>query len=265
VDALYSFDGERFVPGELTRGPWRPDAQHGGPPAALLARCSERRAALDGGRLARIAVELVRPVPLRPLGASVEAERVSRRVSRITAQLSHGDGVVARSQAVVLHVEDTEPVGAGDPPDDLPGPEATTGAPGWAIPEGLAAYHRDAVEHRFVSGGFTTPGPAVDWVRLRVPLVDAEDTSGWCRALAAADFGSGISAVFDATSTFGLINADLTVALHRAPRGEWLRLDARTRLGPHGVGLGTTALADVDGPVGVATQSLLALAVPAQP
>lgn len=37
-DPLYIHEGGRFVPTEHTRGPWHPDHQHGGAPAALLAR-----------------------------------------------------------------------------------------------------------------------------------------------------------------------------------------------------------------------------------
>ena len=44
-DALYERDGDRFVATELTRGPWNPDHQHAGPPAALLARAIERASA----------------------------------------------------------------------------------------------------------------------------------------------------------------------------------------------------------------------------
>jgi hypothetical protein len=40
--ALFVVDGARFVPTVLCRGPWSADAQHGGPPAALLARAVER-------------------------------------------------------------------------------------------------------------------------------------------------------------------------------------------------------------------------------
>ena len=36
--AFYEQDGDLLVPSELTRGPWDPDAQHAGPPAALLGR-----------------------------------------------------------------------------------------------------------------------------------------------------------------------------------------------------------------------------------
>jgi len=36
-DAIFARDGALFVPSELARGPWSPQAQHGGAPAALLA------------------------------------------------------------------------------------------------------------------------------------------------------------------------------------------------------------------------------------
>ena len=39
ADALFEADGNRFRPSEPTRGPWSPDTQHAGPPAALLAFC----------------------------------------------------------------------------------------------------------------------------------------------------------------------------------------------------------------------------------
>jgi hypothetical protein len=47
-DSFYEPDGDRFVSTELTRGPWDPDAQHAGPPAALIGREVER---LGGGRV----------------------------------------------------------------------------------------------------------------------------------------------------------------------------------------------------------------------
>jgi hypothetical protein len=260
VACLFVPDGDLLHPTELTRGPWRADAQHGGPPSALLGRASEAEAARGDGRIARIAVELVRPVPLVPLRPRATTEVVSRRVSQVVAELVADELVVARSRAVVLHVE---PVGEIDEPaaSDLPGPEAEVRAPSWASGDGATVYHRDAVEHRFVAGSFLNPGPATDWIRLRVPLVAGEETSGLCRVLAAADFGSGISAVFGAASTVGLINADLVVALHREPVGEWVRIDAETRLGPEGIGLCTTTLSDQRGLIGTATQSLMPLRV----
>jgi hypothetical protein len=42
ADAFYRAEDDRLIPSELTRGPWDPDAQHAGPPSALLARALER-------------------------------------------------------------------------------------------------------------------------------------------------------------------------------------------------------------------------------
>lgn len=263
MHALFVPDGARLVPTELTRGPWRPDAQHGGPPSALLGRAVEAEATARDGQVARVGVELVRPVPLDPLAVSTRAQPVSRRVTHVEAELATADGVVARARALVLHVTAMEPV-TEPGPRDLPGPGGEAPAPAWMVDDGVPAYHRDAVEHRFALGGFGQPGPAVDWIRLRVPLVAGEATSGLCRALAVADFGSGVSAVFGEGASVGLINADLTLALHRPPTGEWVRLASTTRLGPEGVGLCTTELGDLDGPVGVASQSLLAITTPAR-
>ena len=39
--AFFELDGDQFRPTVLTRGPWRPEHQHGGPPAALMARAIE--------------------------------------------------------------------------------------------------------------------------------------------------------------------------------------------------------------------------------
>lgn len=264
MQALFLPEGDELIPTELTRGPWRPDAQHGGPPSALLGWGVEARATAVGGQVARIGVELVRPVPLVPLRLEADLEPVSRRVSHASATLRAGDVVVAMARALVLHVASVDPV-EETTAADLPGDDATRAAPRWAVDDGMPAYHRDAVEHRFVAGEFTEPGPAVDWVRLKVPVVAGEEPSGLCRVLAVADFGSGISAVFGRDSGVGLINADLTLALHRHPEGDWIRLDSRTRLGSAGVGLCTTAVSDQRGLVGTATQSLMSLSTAAVP
>ena len=42
--AFFEEEGDRFGPTVLTRGPWRPEHQHGGPPSALAARAIERAA-----------------------------------------------------------------------------------------------------------------------------------------------------------------------------------------------------------------------------
>ena len=74
-DAFYALDGERATPSELTRGPWDPDAQHAGPPAALLARALDLYEPRAGARIGRVTVEILAPVPIQPLTVSARAGR----------------------------------------------------------------------------------------------------------------------------------------------------------------------------------------------
>lgn len=254
---LFVPEAEKFLPTEFTRGPWRTDAQHGGPPAALLAFITEPCVESDEF-ISHVEIELLRPVPLTALRPTCTKHRVSGRVHRIAAELHSDTELVARSTALVLQLSDlhepewrsSEP-GAPAPPD----PSRAVEPPRWATGD-VTTYHRNAVEHVFTLGTFREPGPAVDWIRLRQPVVVGSEPSGLQRVLAAADFGSGISALYSPESTFGLINANLTVSLFRAPVGEWIAIDAKSYVGD-GTGLCITTIGDRTGQVGVATQSLI--------
>jgi hypothetical protein len=256
ADALFEPDGDRFVPTVLARGPWSPDALHGGPPAALLARCVER---VEAGRdmlVARLTVELLRPVPVAPLAVESRMLRPGRKVQLVGASLHAGDVEVARVTALRIRtIALPVPPGlaATSPP---PGPATSEPSPPpWNLD--YEAFHNCATEHRFVAGGFDRPGPARDWVRLRVPLVAGEDTSALARVAAAADFGNGVSWTLPRGEGWQFVNPDLTVALHRLPDGEWVCLEAVTFVESSGVGQAESVLWDEHGRIGRAVQSLL--------
>lgn len=258
TEALFLQVGDTYHPSEFTRGPWRADAQHGGPPSALLAALCEPQVK-EGEFLSQLHIELVRPVMLDALGGVVEREQVSGRVSHVRALLTQSDQLVARATALVVTESD---LAAPDwdaprvPATSPPTADAVVEPPRWASGD-VTTYHRNAVEHRFTEGSFRTPGPAVDWMRLRMPLLAGQPTSGLQRVAAAADFGSGVSAVYASDSPVGLINVNLIISLVRGHVGEWVSLDAATHVGARGTGLAITRLGDVDGLVGVATQNLL--------
>jgi acyl-CoA thioesterase len=258
ADALFTPLGhERFAAQAFARGPWSPDALHGGPVAALLGGAAE---ALLGDLFpSRVTVELLRPVPLTPLQRSAEVLRPGKKVQLVRTQLATEDGtVVATATALGIRRADVTvpemPEALVPPPAP---PEALVADP---MDERLAtegvAFHNAGVEHRFAAGHFMEPGPAVDWIKLCVPVIEGAAPSPLQRVLAAADFGNGISRLVDFTKLL-FINPDLTVHLHRLPAGEWVCLDAASRLEPHGVGLSQSALWDVEGPLGRALQSLI--------
>ena len=256
-DAIFFRDGFHFVPTDLARGPWSRHAQHGGPPTALLARSVERYD--DGERMfvARLTIELLRPIPIAPLVVRERLLRPGKKVQLIEASLFAEEVEVARCTALrIRRAEISLPSGLPTVPSP-PGPEAgITSGPRSAESAG-EAFHSHAVEHRFVAGGFDRPGPATDWIRLRVPLVRGERTSPLCRVAAAADFGNGVSSIVNPAEGYLFINPDLTVYLDRYPGGEWVCLDAVTYVQPHGVGLAESLIFDEHGPIGRAVQSLL--------
>lgn len=257
-DAIFVRDGDCYRPTDLARGPWSPEAQHGGAPAALLARLVERDDGDAPMLVTRLTIELLRPVPIRPLTARTRVLRPGRKVQVVEAALWHADTEVARCTALRLRRAEV-PLPADlprlEPPPAPPGGQASL--PPWSDANDYRAYHNAAVEHRFVRGSFATAGPAVDWIRLRVPLVLGEDTSPLSRVAAAADFGNGVAWVLDRRDGYTFINPDLTIYLHRYPVGEWVCLDAVTYAQPTGVGLTESWLFDEQGPIGRAAQSLL--------
>src|SRR4051812_30899846 len=100
ADAIFIREDRHFVPTELARGPWSPNAQHGGAPAALLAHVVEQA---DGGgdmMVSRLTLELLRPVPIAPLTARAQLIRPGRKVQLVQASLLHGDVEVARCTAL---------------------------------------------------------------------------------------------------------------------------------------------------------------------
>jgi hypothetical protein len=269
-EAFFIGDGDRYVPTELTRGPWDPDSQHAGPPAALIGRAV---AGLDGGaerRVGRITYEILRPVPIAPLKVTAEVVRPGRAVELVEASLADERGEVIRARAWRVRNRDVElPEGLSseDGPGTI-GSSPSTLRPGFAPPgpsecppgtfpdTGQDVGYHTAMEYRFAHGGFAEPGPAIAWMRMRVPLVEGEEPTALERVLAAADSGNGVSSTLD-WDRFLFINVDLSVHLHREPAGEWVCLDAITIPERTGIGIADTALYDERGPVGRADQTLL--------
>ena len=265
--SFYVSDRGGFVSSELTRGPWDPDAQHAGPPAALIARELERcPSPLEPAgeppewQFGRVTLEILRPVPIAPLTVSAEVVRPGRTVELLSASLSDGDGEVIRASAWRIAAAGVEL------PDDvasapLPTSRSDPAGPQEAreeefFPTGQRLGYHSAMEYRFASGRFLDPGPAIVWMRPRVALVAGEEPSPLQRVLVAADSGNGVSAALDWTR-YLFVNVDLSVHLHRMPVSDWVCLDAVTVPEPTGIGIADAALRDECGPIGRALQTLV--------
>jgi hypothetical protein len=252
--SLYTPADDGYEATALTIGPWDPGLQHAGPPAALLLREAERRSAIDGGQTVRLTYDIFGPVPVGPVRVSASVARPGRRIELVEAVLSGSDERPLMRLAAWRMRSREHGAAAGTHAHPAPaGPQESRSEDAAFFTEDIA-YHR-ALEWRFAAGSFNSPGPASAWTRPECELVAGEPMTPLQHLLVMTDAASGISAALDwDRATFA--NVDLTVALHRPPRGEWLGMDATTVLGGTGTAQCYAILFDEAGEIGRSTQSL---------
>jgi hypothetical protein len=254
ADAFYVSDGDRFESTAWTRGPWGPDSQHAGPPSALIARAIERLDAGSEMQVARFTAEILRPIPVTTLTVDARVVRPGRKVQYVEATLSDEHGEVIRAHAWrIRHGE-----AASVPPTEqepLPHPVPAEIPVFEPPPFYDGSSYFTGMEWRLAEGAFFEPGPAAAWMRMRHPLVEGEPIAPLARVLVAADSGNGISMELP-IGQYVFINVDLSVHLYRMPVGEWVCLDARTRIDGRGIGLAESRLWDETGLLGRGNQSL---------
>ena len=253
MDAIYCVDGNRAVTTANAAGPWDAGMQHGSAPAALAVWAAEAIPTPEPMRIARVTIDLMRPVPLAPLTIQTEVLRQGRKIQLCAIRLL-ADGVVVVG-ATILKIKTQAlqlPPELADLPVELPGPDQSQVDP--------ANFSNSAfvtgMSLRAARGRFGVPGPGAIWYRVDRPLVEGFAVSQAMRAVVAADFCNGTSAALDFRQ-WTFINADLTVSFARQPVGEWILVDAESWIGPVGAGLATARLADISGYFGRAVQSLV--------
>jgi Thioesterase-like superfamily len=186
---------DTFVATPATAGPWSGRSQHGGPPSALAARALERHEPDEGQRLARVTIDILRPVPVGKITVRTRTVRAGRRVAMLEAVLETDGQEVMHARGWRIAVGDGQaPVtGSGTPPPPVPGEQSRPTFAGAHM-----AGYMEAIDWRYVAGGgFDTPGPARVWARSRIPLTPGEEPSPMCRTLLISDSGSGVSSALD--------------------------------------------------------------------
>jgi Acyl-CoA thioesterase C-terminal domain/Acyl-CoA thioesterase N-terminal domain len=252
-------DVEWFTPTDHCRGPWDADACHAGPPTGLLVRAMQR--AVPDVRLARITVDLAKPIPMAGFRVDVEVTRRGKTVGGTRAAIVDGAGAV-RVTATGLHVLEQHPPMFATTLDNsgLATPRLKDAQPG-LFPidagrhHGRPGFSGAAVRMRYPAGQDQRPRPTTAWMNT-ARLIPGERPTPFQAICPLADCGNAFGRHAD-TWEVAFVNADLTIALHRDPVGEWFGSHAVSWWQPSGVGLAEALLFDDSGPVGRALQTMV--------
>jgi Thioesterase-like superfamily len=204
-------------------------------------------------RIARVTIDLMRPVPLTPLTLRTEVKREGRKIQLCAVELLADDVVVAAASVLKIKTQVLAlPPDIADRPVELPGPDQSRPEP---ADFSTSPFVR-GMSLRAARGRFGVPGPGAIWYRVEWPLIEGFSVSQAMRAVVAADFCNGTAPSLDFRQ-WTFINADLTVNMAREPVGEWILLDGCSSIGSDGAGLAMARLADERGTFGRAVQSLV--------
>ncbi|MGN0096881.1 MAG: thioesterase family protein [Corynebacterium sp.] len=242
---------DQFDSTEFTAGPWGPDTQHAGPPSALLTRAFEMYEPRESTRLARVAVDILSPVPVDRLSVQTASVISRRNVELLEGTVCAGGTTVLRGRAWRFSKAPTGIPAVGAQRTISPVPDQGTAK----LPGAHMDGYMSVVDWRFASGGFMQREPSSAWLRPRIPLLTQEELTPWQRTMIVADSGSGVHMPLNPMET-PTVNCDLVVTLDRDPVGDWIGLEAATTIVPDAGGTTNVRINDEDGVVGSSSQVL---------
>ena len=249
--------GARFAASDHVLSTWSADMQNAAPVSALLVRALQRCAPRADTRLSRVVVDLLGPVPVTgPLWVRAEVRRPGTKIELLAAEmLAHGPDraprPVAEARAWRFQAHDTADLASAVEGPLRPRSEAT---PRPVNPD-LGPTFVDTLDWHWLNDILHSV-PAECWVRPRVDLVAGEVATPLERLFCVADVANGMGSRLDVRH-WTFLNTDLTVHLHRLPRGDWFGIRSVSNYGGDGVGTSVATLFDEDGPVAALQQAQL--------
>ncbi len=242
--------GNSFRATEHVGGAWNTAEQHIAPAFGLLAHvvgCDRDARRDDGLVIGRLSYDILGVLPIGDMDVEVTVLRPGRTIELVEAVLSHGGRAAVRLRAWLMAPAPPTHSKLSATPDRLAGRDEALGRsevwPGGFIES--AEIRRDQVE----------PGRASFWARSPIPLLADEKVSDLAHAVRLFDISNGMTVRAD-PKTVAFPNLDLTAHLFRQPHGEWVGFDTTVSFGADGIGLTSSVLHDIYGPIGTMSQIL---------
>jgi hypothetical protein len=238
VPCFFVRSEDGFVPDELGRSPWNPDAALSGvATAGLLASVLEDAYPTEGMNVARLTVDILGLVPRRLLTVRASVLRQGRQIQLLAAELIVEAQCVARASLLRIRAAETE---VSEEPSPYPRPED--------VPDGkfLRSETSSYVRTKPIRGNMRERGRGIFWAAYDAEMIAGTPMSPSVRAAMFADLGSGCGSPFS-PSEWSYANVDISLHFKRLPRGEWLLLDALSESAGNGLAVCNSVFADPDG------------------
>ncbi len=262
MKSLFVEENGYYMPTENAASPWGAITLHGGASAGLMTSLLEDQFPTDTMQLARLTVDLFRPVPMAALEPRSRIIRDGKRIKVIELSLFHDNQEICRSNALILEKQSIELPAhaqlAERPPqkiadafaqDEVIGINAINKAAGVTYPPGL--HTLIPLKPIFLNMGV---GRGCSWVRLPLQVREGLANSPLVTVATLSDFSNGFAQLYLSPEQ-GFINADITLNLHRMPVNDWIAIDALTRAQPQGISMVEAVLYDQHGMIGRVSQS----------
>ena len=124
MTAIYRVDGNSVVTSPDAAGPWDRRMQHGSAPASLVTWAAERIPTPVPMAIARVTIDLMRPVPVAPLTIATEILREGRKIQLCEIKLlADGVQVVGATVLKIKTQAQALPDEVKELPVTLPSPE----------------------------------------------------------------------------------------------------------------------------------------------
>lgn len=248
--------GGLYLPTAAAVGAWSRDALHG---AAVIALFAGRLTPPDR-TLARLAVDLIAPVPNDTLRMEIGPSEGGRRTQRRLAVLYADDRPVAtaRSLSIVRGELDIpeKALRQDNPFAGVTVPSLAEPAPGLKKVIGWDNFHSLAIATAQMTSADGFRGTS-EWVALTLPVVAGEPILGSEIAAAASDLASGAIARRLPWERWSFKNADLTLHLTRPPAGGWIGIRTDGVVNNVGAGVSSALLFDSAGRLGQSASTLV--------
>lgn len=242
IDYFYRKRDSDYIPTGVGFSPWNNQAQNGVALAGLAAHLLDQVPSLAPMHPARIQIDLLGAVPMKPLRPHIRIVREGTRIQNVELELRHADRAWVR--ATMLRVRTVETPEISSPPT-----HAFPEEPPSAI--GRLAF----IEGHRCRGSWNQTGPGAMWLRTRIGVVEGQALCPLELLVMAADFGTGTAPLLPRTQ-WNMANVELSLHLTRQPVGEWILLDAISESSGNGIGLNHVRLGDRHGMMGFSHQTL---------